>query len=265
MTVKGCALALVVAAAALWPAMRWFENANLYHPQRAIGAPPASWREFFITAQDGVKLQLWFMEPAKKDAPLVLFFHGNGGNISGRTAKAQLLHTLGCGVLLVSYRGYAKSGGKPSEQGLYLDAQSVFDWAQHEFKPAKTVFYGESLGTAVATELAVRRHADALILESPFTSALEMGRLFFPWLPVKLLLSQKYDTLSKISAIRCPLLALHSRQDGLVPFGMGRRVYEAANQPKTFAELSGGHNDGWSVANATYVKALSSFLKLNAF
>jgi len=258
-----CILILVFLAAGAWLGMRWFEDLNLYHPDRAMRAVPPPWREVFIKSQDEVKLQLWLAQPRKPNAPLVIFLHGNGGNIGDRAAKGQLLNSLGCGVLLVSYRGYGHSGGKPSERGLYLDAQSAFDWALRELKPARTVVYGESLGTAVAAELASRRKPDALILESPFTSALEMGRIFFPWLPLKLMLSQKYDTLSKISSVHCPLLVLHSRQDELVPFGMGRRVYDAANAPKAFAELTGGHNDGWSVSGAVYVKALAAFLKEN--
>jgi hypothetical protein len=190
----------------------------------------------------------------------VLFCHGNGGNISHRLDKAARLRRTGVSLLFFDYRGYGLSEGAPSEQGTYQDAEAAYQWLLQ--RGAKgVVFYGESLGCAVATEMA-RRHPEArgLILESPFTSTVAMAQLIFPRLPVSWILRYRYDNLAKIPGLRMPLLILHSPQDEIVPFAMGKRLFAAAPEPKRFVEMAGGHNDGYIDFGERYAAEVKRFL-----
>jgi len=217
-------------------------------------------------------------------APTFLFCHGNAGNISHRLDKLAKYHALGINVLIFDYRGYGRSEGRPSELGTYRDAEAAYQWIVH--KPSfpratggnpsmapppetagddarnKIVFYGESLGCAVAVEMAIR-HPDAagLILESPFTSTVAMAKRIFPWLPVKWIVRYRYDNLSKIPKIKMPLLILHSPQDEIVPFAMGQELFAAAPEPKRLVEMVGGHNDGYLDFGERYLAVVKRFLK----
>jgi len=211
------------------------------------------------------------------DAPTLLFCHGNAGNISHRLDKLAKFNTLGLNVLIFDYRGFGQSNGHPSELGTYQDAEAAYQWlvkrealsvkrdpALSLHAPRSTsniIFYGESLGCAVAVEMAIR-HSDAagLILESPFTSTAAMAKRIFPWLPVKWIVRYRYDNLSKIPKITMPLLILHSPQDEIVPFEMGKQLFASAPQPKQFVELVGGHNEGYELSGGRYLNAVASFL-----
>lgn len=260
-----CFLLFCAAAFVLPRFLRWFEYSCLYFPERDIPRTPAqlglAWEDHTINTVDGVRIKLWHIKARAPQAPLVLYFHGNGGNISSYIDEAAVLSGLGCDVLLVEYRGYGESGGSPSEKGFYLDAQAAYDWALRALRPSRTVAFGRSLGTAVAADLAVNRPVSALLLESPFTSGIEIGKDKFPRLPVRLIMTQKYDTLSKITSLKCPLLVLHSPQDEIVPFRMGRKLFETASVPKAFVELRGGHNDGWSSSGDVFAEGVSAFLR----
>jgi uncharacterized protein len=245
------------------------ERRSLYYPDRQIAATPAiyqlAFEEVLLKTSDGLSVHGWFIPGTSKDktARTFLFFHGNAGNISHRLDKLLELRKLGAHVLLLDYRGYGKSEGKPSEKGTYLDAEAAYRYLTEERKtPAeRIVFYGESLGCAVAIETARRHPAAALVLESPFTSTVEMGKLVFPWLPVRWMVRYRYDNLSKMPELRLPVLILHSPQDEVVPFQMGQTLYAAAAGPKKLVELSGGHNDGYEVTGKRYVDAIRDFLK----
>ena len=255
---------LVLALAFGWVFLRWFERVNLYFPDRVLYAHPGSfglaYREASFSAGDGVRLHGWFVEKSP-GAPLVILCHGNGGNISNRLEKLRLLLDAGASVLLFDYRGYGQSAGSPSERGTYLDGEAALRYATDVLKvsPSRVVLHGESLGAAVAAEVALRHPVGGLILESGFTSVPDMARLLLPWLPVRLV-SLRYDTLSKIGRIRCPVLIMHSPQDEIVPYEMGRRVFAAAREPKTFAALSGGHNEGFLESEKVFVTAVRKFL-----
>lgn len=239
--------------------MIYVPSRELLGDPRAAGLP---FEEIAVKAADGPSIHGWFI-PREPGDPVVLLCHGNGGNISHRLQKAVLLRKAGAAVALFDYRGYGRSTGKPSEQGTYRDAEAVYDWLAKEKKvPAsKLVLHGESLGCGVAVELARARPAAGMILESGFTSTVDMGKRIFPWLPVKWLVSFKYDSLSKLSQVRCPILVMHSPQDDIIPYDMGRKLYDAAPQPKTFFELRGDHNEGFLLTGDPYVKALEKFLK----
>jgi uncharacterized protein len=243
------------------------ERRSLYFPFREIGGTPKSiglaYESVTLTAKDGVKIHAWWI-PAKDARLSVLFSHGNAGNISHRLEKLKILHNLGLNVLMFDYRGYGESEGIPTEKGTYLDAEAAYDHLllQRSVPKNRIVFVGESLGCAVATELAVRHPAAAMILESPFTSTIAMGKLVFPWLPVKAIVRYKYDNLEKISRLTLPLLILHSEDDEIVPFAMGQALFAASKSPaKRFVELQGGHNDGFLTSEKIYGHAIKQFLE----
>lgn len=254
----------------LWLGLRWFERVNIYHPGKAFSAVPGTFglahEEVWLTAEDGTRLHGWFLPSAR--GPLaarklgVLLCHGNAGTISDRTLKASLLHRLGLSVLLFDYRGYGKSLGSPSEKGTYQDAEAAWRWlAAKGFAPERVVLYGESLGNGVAVETALRHAPRALILESAFTSIADMGKVVYPWLPVKLIARTRYDNLAKIPSVRAPVLVMHSREDGVVPFSMGRALFAAAPEPKRFFEMTGSHDEGFLDAGPAYPAAIRSFLE----
>jgi fermentation-respiration switch protein FrsA (DUF1100 family) len=251
----------------LWLGLRWFERINLFHPSRSLEADPGAlglaFEDLRLAAADGTSLHAWFV-PLEPDSPAVVFCHGNAGNISHRLDKLMLLRRAGASVLLFDYRGYGRSSGRPDESGTYLDAEAAYRWLAEQKKvpSGRIVIHGESLGGAVAMELALRRRAAGLILESTFTSVVEMCRHFFPFLPAGLVVRFRYDTLSKIPKLSCPLLVMHSPDDDIVPFAMGRRLFEAAPRPKGFFEMRGGHNDGFLDTGPAYERAVADFLSL---
>jgi fermentation-respiration switch protein FrsA (DUF1100 family) len=258
---------------------RWFERLNLYHPDAVLGAFPDSYglayEELRLRTEDGETLHGWFLPaPVQGAAPrigaapaspspagAVVIFHGNAGNVSHRLPKARIFHEAGRAVLLFDYRGYGRSTGTPSEEGTYRDAAAALSELERRgFPSTRTAYYGESLGCAVALESALRKPPAALVLDSPFTSVVEMAERLFPWLPARVLMRSRYDNLAKIGRLRCPLLVLHSPQDEIVPFEMGRRLFAAAPEPKEFFESRGGHNEGF-LDSPGFAPAIARFLK----
>jgi fermentation-respiration switch protein FrsA (DUF1100 family) len=242
--------ALVVAV--LFMLLCWFEHKQTYHPTRTLDATGAAlgraWEDVTFNASDGVALNGWFF-PGDTNSPrsrfAVVLCHGNGGNISHRLDLYELLLESGVSVLTFDYRGYGRSEGRPGEAGTYLDAQAAYAWLRAKgFDGAHIIAYGESLGGGIASELAVRETVGALVLQSTFTSVPDLGAELFPWLPVRLIGSIRYDTHSRLPRLRVPVLILHSRGDQLIRFHHAERNFAAANEPKWLHELSGGHNDG---------------------
>jgi fermentation-respiration switch protein FrsA (DUF1100 family) len=215
--------------------------------------------EVYLAPEPGVRLHAWFFPHPNAQATL-LFCHGNAGNASHRLGNTQLLLQAGLQVLLFDYRGYGRSSGTPSEQGLYRDAEAA--WLHLVERPdtvgTPRVIFGRSLGGAVAVELATRVEAEGLVVESTFTSIRTLTRLVFPLslpqIPVK------YDSLSKIGGLAMPLLAIHGERDELVPFADGRALYEAAPEPKAWYPIPGaGHNDTYLVGGNAYFRRLAAF------
>lgn len=240
--------------AILFMLLRWFESTQVYHPTRKLEMPASALRrpceEVWLATTDGEKLHAWFF-PANTNSPrrqlAVLVCHGNGGNLSHRLPLCAALLETGVAVFAFDYRGYGQSTGKPGEEGTYRDAQAAHGWLrQRGFDGTNIVAFGESLGGAVATELAVRETVGGLVLQSTFTSIPDVGAELFPWLPVRLIGRIKYDTHAKLPGLRVPVLVLHSRADTLVPFRHAERNLVAAHEPKHLAELSGDHNDSLS-------------------
>jgi len=242
------------------------ESRFVFYPSRAIIATPAdeglAYDEVSFTTSDGVRLNGWFV-PGKPGSATLLWFHGNAGNISHRVGNIKLLHNLlGIHVFIFDYRGYGRSGGRVSEKGTYRDAEAAYQYlrSRTDLDPSKIVFFGRSLGAAVAVETALKARCAGLILESPFTSIREMANHVFPL--VGFLFRTRYDSLSKIKKIHVPLLILHGDRDEIVPFSMGQRLFEAANEPKEFYTIKGaGHNDTYIVGGIPYFKALGRFIE----
>ena len=242
-------------------------NQFIYFPERTIFQDPGDFglefEDVYLETSDGVRIHGWFV-PGSGGTTLV-WFHGNGGNISHRVDNiAGLNRRLGVGILIIDYRGYGLSEGSPTEQGTYLDAEAAMAHvlSRPDVDPERVVLFGRSLGCAVAAEMAARHDVYAVVLESPFTSVSAMARRAYPFLPgLGLLTGNMYDTLDKASRIEAPVMLLHGDSDEIVPFEMGREVFEAAPEPKRFYRIRGaGHNDTYAVGGAPYLDALGSFL-----
>ena len=243
-----------------------FQDKLAYYPQigREIQTTPREhgldYEALTLATPDGEQLDAWFV-PARGQA-VVLILHGNAGNISHRMDSIAMFHRLGYGVLIFDYRGYGRSSGKPSEQGLYQDALTAWNHLtrQRGIAPTRIILFGESLGGAVATWLAARERPSALVLSSVFTSAPELATDLYPWLPAKWLVRMRYDTRSTLAQVTCPVLIAHSPDDEIIPFHHGQRLFSAAAAPKVFLPLTGGHNDSFIFMHHKWVDVLASFL-----
>jgi fermentation-respiration switch protein FrsA (DUF1100 family) len=227
-----------------------------------------------IATEDGEQLHGWWV-PADRSLGAVLLFDGNAGSIAARVDYLLMFHRLGYSTLIIDYRGYGRSTGKPSESGTYRDAEAAWRWltVTRGIKAADIVLFGESLGGAVASWLAahlslIRDPSSvaprALILASTFTSINDLGAEVYPFLPVRLISRIHYDNRANLQAARVPVLIAHSPRDELIPYAHGRRLFEAARQPKQFLELAGAHNDGFIFMREGWVQALSRFLDQHA-
>ena len=221
----------------------------------------------FIATENGEKINGWYM-PAVENAEFsdkyVLFFHGNGGNMSHRVSTMALLGDVGINVLMIDYRGYGLSEGKVTESNLYEDARAAYQWLlKTKSAPADKIFlFGRSLGGAIAVDLATKVDCAGVIVESSFTSAADMGRARFPLVPVSALLRFRFDTIEKIDKVASPLLITHSPDDDLVPYKMGRRLYGRAKSTKEFLDLRGGHNELFYLETPEYISALRRFFAI---
>ncbi len=254
---------LVTALALLTGCGSAVERSLIYYPTRRLEATPAdlglAFEEVRVTAEDGVRLFGWYV-PGPRRAVTILWCHGNAGNISHRLENLRLMRDrLGVAVLLFDYRGYGLSEGTPSETGTYLDARAVRAWLRRQAPAAPAVYFGRSLGAAVAARLADEDPPTALILETPFTSVRAMANATLPG--AGYLFRTRYDTLGLIGRIRVPLLVLHGDADEVVPLRHGRAVFDAAREPKRFVPIPGArHNDTYLVGGAPYWQAWESFL-----
>ncbi len=277
----------------------WYlEETTIFHPQRELTRTPGDagllYEDVYFITIDQVQLHAWFVKGRPFGSPLargmkprastaakstgkpvalasvkspraantVVFFHGNAGNIADRIEKAQLFIDMGLNVLMVDYRGYGKSAGKPSEAGIYKDALAAYDYlsTRDEVDVTRLIVYGASLGGAVAIDLAAQRNVGALVIDSSFSSAADMARVIFPFVP-SFLIRTKMDSAAKVKSMSVPKLFLHSRSDEIVPFLFGQKLFNAAAPPKEFIELSGTHNDGYISSQDAFINSIEKFLK----
>ena len=237
----------------------------LYFPTRVIEQTPAviglSFDTVTFKTADGLTIAAWYI-PAPDARAVLLFCHGNAGNISHRLDSIRIFHDLGLSVLIFDYRGYGGSEGEPTEKGTYLDAEAAWNFLIKEkgIDPARIVIFGRSLGSAVAAELAMRRKAGALIIESGFTSIPDLGRKYYPYMPVSLITRFHYATIDKVSSLALPKLFIHSPEDEIIPYDQGVRLFEKASEPKEFLKLRGDHNEGFFLSGELYINGLRQFI-----
>ena len=215
----------------------------------------------WITSEDGIKIHGWFA-PSEPAVATLVMSHGNAGNISHRIEIIRRLQQAGFNVLMFDYRGYGRSEGSPSEAGIYKDGRAAFDYARSQpgVDTSKIILWGTSLGGAVAVDVAAQRPAAALILESTFSSAEDVAKIAYPFLPIHLVLQTRLNSVDKITGIHIPLLFMHGSHDNVIPFELGKKLYEAANEPKEFYIIKGSdHNDTYIVGGNEYFQKVTDF------
>ena len=238
----------------------------IFFPLKDINSTPNDWGLSFepvsLRLKDNTKVSAWYI-PHPQALKTVLFFHGNGGNMSHRASSVSVFHQLKLNVLIIDYPGYGESEGVPTESGLYQSADAAWHYLINakKFKTENIIIFGRSLGGAVAVDLASRVNAAAVIVESTFTSAHDMADIIFPVLSRFLVLRYSFDSMSKIKNISSPLLVIHSPDDEMIPFTLGEKLFTHANANKQFLKIAGGHNDGFIKSMSSYQKTLKQFIQ----
>jgi uncharacterized protein len=244
----------------------------IYFPDRHVPAPAVTGlsdvEAVQIPAADGVTLQGWFLPSrAQPSSPTVIVFNGNAGNRAYRSPLAAALRRQGLSVLLFDYRGFGDSGGSPTERGLYDDARAVRSYlaGRSDVRADRLVYFGESLGTAVAVRLAVEHPPAALILRSPFTSMVDVGRLHYPILPVRWLLRDRFSSIDAIERVRSPVLIVAGDRDRIVPLDQSRRLFERTPEPRELVVVRGAdHNDAALLDGRELIDAVRRFIEAHA-
>lgn len=266
-------IVVTLGGAALMSAVYLYQDRMLFLPNmpgRELTASPTDigldYQQVSVPTEDGETLHGWLI-PGEIPGRLLIFFHGNAGNISHRLESIAVFNRLGLAVLIVDYRGYGQSTGKPSEPGSTRDALAVWRYATGDlgYTPAQIVVFGRSLGGSIATRLAAEVRPAALIIESAFTSVPDVARELYPLLPVSLLARLRFDTLTAMAEVSSPVMVIHSRDDEIIAFHHGQALYQQARERQApvsseFVELRGGHNDGFLVSRETYTQALRTFV-----
>jgi len=214
----------------------FYQRNLLYHPSEnnyLNDKITFNYEEIYIETKKKIKLKSWFIKKDLNKFKTILIFHGNAGNLFNRVYKLNELNKLDVNILLISWRGFSGNKGKPTEKNLYHDAEEAVKWLNNRGAISKNIIlYGESLGTGVATELGASNAFGGIILESPFTSITNAAKIYYPYLPVNIILKDRYDSIGKIKNITIPILIMHGKKDNIVPQKMGLELYEKANQPK---------------------------------
>ncbi len=245
----------------------YFIQASLiFFPTHSLRATPAdiglAYTDVILSTPDGVTLHGWWV-PTTDPQGTVLFFHGNAGNVADRVEYLTIWHDLGWNVLILDYRGYGKSTGRPDEAGLYRDAETAWRYLTREraIPDTSIVILGRSLGGAVAAYLAARVRPRALILDSAFTSLPALAQQLYPWLPARWLVRFRFPTVTYLQQVRCPVLIIHSVDDEIVPFRHAETLWRVAPEPKQLLRLRGGHNTAVWVSESAYRTGLAAFLQ----
>lgn len=260
-------LILGVALGAVAVLARVFENRFIYFPPRY----PEGWvsptvyalpvEDVWLTADDGVRINAWFL-PNPASTKVLLWFHGNAENIGMGLEQMKALSRLGTNIFEIDYRGYGKSEGSPNEAGLYRDGEAAYRYLveTRHFEPHNILIYGHSLGGGVATEIAFRHQCGGLIVESSFTSIRDMARHVMKIPFIEYVTKSRFDSIGKIAQVHAPVMIIHGREDKLIPFSMGERLYAAARQPKTFLATQSGHDDPYILGGKEYWDHWKTFI-----
>jgi len=249
----------------LWILIKYTERKQIFYPLRSIEMTPdragLKYEDVFFNASDGVRLNGWFIE-ADSSRGVILFCHGNAGNISHRFDTIVILSQMNLDIFIFDYRGYGRSGGVMTEKGAYLDAKAAYDHLAKvkKTKPGKIVLFGRSIGGNVAIDLATKVDAACLISESAFASIEDMAKSIYGVRPPRWLLSNHFDAMSRIKSVDIPKLIIHSSDDEIVPIRQGRMLFDAATEPKEFFELTGSHNEAFLAAGRGYSDRLGRFI-----
>jgi fermentation-respiration switch protein FrsA (DUF1100 family) len=247
--------------------LKHFEKTGIFYPTHDLITSPKdaglAYEEVNI-ASGNETINGWFIG-AQEAAPVILFCHGNGGNISYRVVLLKLFHDAGFNVFIFDYRGYGKSSGVPSELGFYEDALASYQYltTARAFPPERIILYGESIGSTVAFDLAAKVTVAAVVSQGGFSSAFDMGKVIFPWVPsllLKHLADVTFDTAAHAHNVSVPKLFIHGSQDTIVPFTLGKKLYEAAASPKEFFVLPGNHNEGPYVYQQEFINRFQEFI-----
>ena len=258
-------LTIAIAYLALCLAVYWLQRKLIYHPDSRVEATPTDigleYREYSLLSSDSIKFVVWQI-PQTASQTVVVLFHGNADNISRDLELFRTWYNLGASVIAFEYRGYLGGEGEPTEEGIERDLQVLADSMRSWYTSdtIKVIAMGRSLGGAVAAKFCLKYPASGLILESTFSSMADMGEARFPFLPVRLLLRERYDTEAILRRLSIPVLVIHSGDDEVVPFHLGRKLYNAANEPKEFVEIEGGHNTGVNFSSGQLETAYRQFM-----
>ena len=241
----------------------FYQRNLLYHPSEnnyQDAKIEFDYEEIFIKVDDEIKLKSWIVKKDFKKFKTLVLFHGNAGHLSNRIYKINELNKLNINILLISWRGFSGNKGSPTEKNLYQDAEAAIKWLnEQKIENEQIILYGESLGSGVAVEIAKKNDFNGIILESPFTSIENSAKIYYPYLPVKLLLKDKYDSISKIKMINIPILIMHGKKDDVVPFAMGKELFEKANTPKHSYFTS--EDDHMMEFNSNLINAIKEFIE----
>jgi len=260
------ALALIFFYILLIIVLFFFQRNLLYHPsvdnylKDNLNTEPSKIGKVKVTTEDKIDLIGWFYNKDIEKFKTIVFFHGNAGSLKNRTYKLNHFKDLDVNFLIIAWRGFSGNKGKPNEIGLYEDARSAINWLNMKGMQDKNIIlYGESLGTAVAVEIAQNKKYAGIILESPFTSMVNIGKKHYPFFPVSFLLKDKYESYKKINKISVPVLIMHGKVDKIVPYDMGKKMFELANDPKFF--YSQEYGDHMVEYDEKLLLALKQFIK----
>ncbi len=260
------ALVVFIAYAIVACAAYFLQDKLLYYPYGTIEANPKNigldYEDVFLTTEDDSTIHGWYV-PGREDRRVVLFCHGNAGNISHRMDSIRIFNNLGLSVFIFDYRGYGQSTGRPSEQGTYRDAEAAWRYLRQSRNkaPEQIIVFGRSLGAAVAANIGMHFNPGCILLESGFLSYAEIASDLYPWLPVRLIAKYRYASSEAVQRISCPKLFIHSPDDDIIPYRHGRELFERAAAPKEFLKISGDHNTGFLTSGSVYSEGIRMFLE----
>lgn len=253
---------LVIIIGVFFAYVKYIESRSIFFPAKTLDATPQivnlDFEDVTLNTTDGIDIHGWFIPHTGKKA--ILFFHGNGGNISHRLEKILLLRSADVDILIIDYRGYGQSKGRPTEKGIYRDAQAAYDYliSDRGIDPKNIIVYGESLGCAVAIDLVSKNKVGGLVLEGSFSSGRDMAKVLYPYLPISIFFT-KFNSEAKIKDVNAPIIFIHSPSDEIVPFELAQKLFDAANEPKKLIKIRGGHNTGFIDSQELYTESIKSF------